>query len=334
MNGADAINTAKQLIRAREYAKAEALLTSLIKSSPADAALAWQELGNVYYLQDRFQAAVDCFRHRLHIEFDSATAHYSMALTLVRLKHDDEARYHLQQTLRINPDYPRAKELARTLAPVISTPIKGATPESIPPPEPAPTGIGTSAGPDALDRTLSFEARPRASRYVILDLASLVAAYFVGLWLAIGLKSPVPLLIALLVTLAAIIYAERKRRTTLFQWFNDSVTVRKGSSSTTTRYNDIQTLRCERTAADRLFGTVRMDVELRSDKEQVEQFSMRGIAWSREMDELCTALQGKLAATDGIQSSWDDPPAGFASRSRYRLSWVPRFSESALSALR
>jgi tetratricopeptide (TPR) repeat protein len=100
---------AEQLIDAREWSQAEALLTRLVSAHPADDQ-AWHLLGTAQYRRGAYQMAEESFRNRLALAAQNSVANYSLAITLEQNGKVSEAQALLQRALELNPGLEVARQ--------------------------------------------------------------------------------------------------------------------------------------------------------------------------------------------------------------------------------
>jgi protein O-mannosyl-transferase len=67
-------------------------------------------LGSLLLEQGRTEEAIDCYRRVVQMNPSSALAHYNLAVSLHRLGRFADAIAHYQEALRLDPNYPDAKE--------------------------------------------------------------------------------------------------------------------------------------------------------------------------------------------------------------------------------
>ena len=68
---------------------------------------AYSDLGLVFQLQGEWEASVECFRRAIALEPGNASLHRSLAFSLHSGGHADLARMEYQESLRLDPDWPR-----------------------------------------------------------------------------------------------------------------------------------------------------------------------------------------------------------------------------------
>ena len=76
--------------------------------------LARKNAGRIFYQQKKFSRSVEILKEIIHINPQDAGAHSNLAMILIlQLRRPEEARFHLFEALRLEPDSPNAKELER-----------------------------------------------------------------------------------------------------------------------------------------------------------------------------------------------------------------------------
>ncbi len=100
---------AKELASAGQLPEAEAILARVTSVAVSDEQ-AWHLLGLVRYRQRYFESAARAFRRRLELAPQNADAHYSLAITLVKLGVSDEALPLLRQAVRLKPNFAEAQQ--------------------------------------------------------------------------------------------------------------------------------------------------------------------------------------------------------------------------------
>lgn len=107
---------ARQLISAGSFREAESLLTEVVAAQP-HFGRAWQELGSALHRRKAYPEALEAFQKRINLEPNDAIANYSLAVALMSVGRNDEARLYLDRAISIKPDFREAQARRRQMTP-------------------------------------------------------------------------------------------------------------------------------------------------------------------------------------------------------------------------
>jgi hypothetical protein len=151
---------ASKLVADKRFHEADSLLTGLIEAAPTDPRLR-KLLGTSKYRSGNFGDALEAFHELIRLDDSNAMAHYSVAVTLLKLGRTDEARAALQNALARRPDMPEAQaKLAELNRGGGSAPLVAPSPGAV-----AEVGHQPAPSPDARSRGINEEETPGALRY-------------------------------------------------------------------------------------------------------------------------------------------------------------------------
>ena len=103
-------NIAQVYYKKKQFDLAEAYWKKAIKNKP----IFWQyyrSLGNLYFDTGRFKEAIDFYKQSLSINPNEYKVCYVTALAYIRLKDGPQAIQMLKETLRLRPDFEKARQV-------------------------------------------------------------------------------------------------------------------------------------------------------------------------------------------------------------------------------